>query len=322
MPIHQKILDIQKRVGPVGLNGVGPDTMGKFPFMKISDIIAAVKPLLNENSIIVQTTVTDESHEIHLAETKVAMDGSPRPDGRVANMRAVQHYMVEFAFIDTEDGTQFVVTVPGEAIDIQDKATRKAITSAWKIALMQTFIIHDGDEDPDATAPNADAAEVAEPKLNHGQQKIAAASPAKAKAKSAVKEQPKEEPVERTENVSDPATLVQPTGPNTESGTEWKPDPADVAAAQQITEEAKRTAPSNVEIPAAEEDSAGPVQDTPDELKKAKAEFRAAVAAAGGLTTEKIDQLARDGISMERAQWIKSARNVRRVIKLLKTGEV
>lgn len=58
----------------------------------------------------------------------------------------------EFDFIAAEDGSKHTVVTYGEAMDSADKATNKAMSAAYKYALMQAFAIPtEGDNDADAT---------------------------------------------------------------------------------------------------------------------------------------------------------------------------
>jgi hypothetical protein len=68
----------------------------------------------------------------------------------------------EFDFIAATDGSRHTVVTYGEAMDSGDKATNKAMSAAYKYALMQAFAIPtEGDNDADATthevAPLTDA---------------------------------------------------------------------------------------------------------------------------------------------------------------------
>jgi hypothetical protein len=70
---------------------------------------------------------------------------------------------VEFDFVSAKDGTKHTVKTYGEAMDSADKATNKAMSAAYKYAVMQVFCIPtEGDNDADATthevAPNAETA--------------------------------------------------------------------------------------------------------------------------------------------------------------------
>ena len=59
---------------------------------------------------------------------------------------------VEFDFVSAKDGSKHVVKTYGEAMDSADKATNKAMSAAYKYAVMQAFCIPtSGDNDADAT---------------------------------------------------------------------------------------------------------------------------------------------------------------------------
>jgi type IV secretory pathway VirJ component len=59
---------------------------------------------------------------------------------------------VEFDFVSAKDGSKHTVKTYGEAMDSADKATNKAMSAAYKYAVMQAFCIPtEGDNDADAT---------------------------------------------------------------------------------------------------------------------------------------------------------------------------
>jgi hypothetical protein len=74
---------------------------------------------------------------------------------------------VAFDLVSCEDGSSHTIEVYGEALDRGDKATAKALTSAYKTAMLQTFCVPVlGSEDADAStfklrqaAPHRTAAE-------------------------------------------------------------------------------------------------------------------------------------------------------------------
>jgi hypothetical protein len=72
---------------------------------------------------------------------------------------------VAFALTSVDDGTIHTIEVYGEALDASDKATAKAMSAAYKAAMIQTFCIPlAGSEDPDRTSPRIGIREhVAEP---------------------------------------------------------------------------------------------------------------------------------------------------------------
>ena len=65
------------------------------------------------------------------------------------------HYVTveaEFDFVSSEDGTKHTVKSYGEAMDSGDKATNKAMSAAYKYAMLMAFSIPtEGDNDPDQT---------------------------------------------------------------------------------------------------------------------------------------------------------------------------
>ena len=58
----------------------------------------------------------------------------------------------EFDFVAASDGSRHAIRLYGEAMDSGDKATNKAMSAAYKYAVMQAFCIPtEGDNDADAT---------------------------------------------------------------------------------------------------------------------------------------------------------------------------
>ena len=65
---------------------------------------------------------------------------------------------VAFSLTSVDDGSSHVVEAYGEAMDASDKATAKAMSAAYKSAMIQTFCIQlCGSEDPDRSSPRATA---------------------------------------------------------------------------------------------------------------------------------------------------------------------
>ena len=72
---------------------------------------------------------------------------------------------VGFTLTSVDDGTSHTIEVFGEAIDASDKATAKAMSAAFKSAMVQTFCIpFSGSEDAERSSPRATSrTHVAEP---------------------------------------------------------------------------------------------------------------------------------------------------------------
>lgn len=154
--IHEKIFNIQKDMPTLQKNGVGPQTQGSYKFLAVDDVLSAIRPLLVEHGVIVVPVLVDKGFHYNAAADK--------GDGRVPRESIQAWVEYEFRFVAHEDGSEIVTRVVGEGIDTQDKAIRKATTSAWKIALIQTFALITGEPDPDSQdGAHAAQSDVAKP---------------------------------------------------------------------------------------------------------------------------------------------------------------
>ena len=116
--IYARVNEIRKKVGRIAKNGVGPQTQGSYKFLAIDDILEAVKPLEDEAGII--------SYPLNHSVTFHYNTAADKNDGRVPreNVQGLVDFV--FRYVAAEDGSFIDVSVPGEGIDSQDKATRKA----------------------------------------------------------------------------------------------------------------------------------------------------------------------------------------------------
>ena len=107
---------------------------GTYKFRGIDDVYNAISPLLGEHGLcILPRMIRRECQERQTAK------GS-----------AIFYVIVEaeFDFVAAEDGSVHVVRTFGEAMDMSDKATNKAMSAAYKYAAMQAFAIPtEGDND-------------------------------------------------------------------------------------------------------------------------------------------------------------------------------
>lgn len=165
------------------LGAMSLDGSSSMPFMKIDDIVMAYRPLLIAHGI--QTIPRLASIHIerdHAQDEWTAGDpknGIPSrqvQNGKVKKLRVHVFVEVETVFVCLEDGSAIVVRTPGEAMDTQDKATRKAMTSAKKIAFIDTFQIISGDpEEDDDVNGRIEKRDADEDRPNRGEQKVARA---------------------------------------------------------------------------------------------------------------------------------------------------
>lgn len=135
-------------------SGISKDRINQqgasYKFRGIDDVYNAISPLLGEHGLcILPRMIRRECQERQTAK------GS-----------AIFYVTVEaeFDFVAAEDGSVHVVRTFGEAMDMSDKATNKAMSAAYKYAAMQAFAIPtEGDNDADASTPTVAPAAAPKP---------------------------------------------------------------------------------------------------------------------------------------------------------------
>ena len=177
--IVKAIHSIQSGLGNIAKSGTAPAQMGGYKFLSVDDVIGAVRPLMNENNVIMTVSLTDLRTEF--------THGHQDTTGRVGKTNTHVFVTYEFTFTSAIDGSSVSTTVVGEGLDGQDKGTRKATTSAQNIALIETFFIQTGEPDEHDGQNGADAVDSTPAKpISQAQQRAqAAAKPAASDEKSA-----------------------------------------------------------------------------------------------------------------------------------------
>lgn len=114
------------------LGGISKDrqTTGyaSFKFRGIDEIMSAVAPVLARNNLVILQRVVGEKVR---EERETAKGGA----------MFFTHIKMEFDFVSTTDGSMHTVSTFGEAQDSGDKSTNKAMSAAYKYALMQGLCI-------------------------------------------------------------------------------------------------------------------------------------------------------------------------------------
>lgn len=166
--IAQKMANILKRIGPVSKDNY--NEMQKFAFRGVDQFINALHPILASEGVTIAPRVTDLRTDMREV---VGSNGSITISKHVS-------VLVEYAFTATDGSKHVVGPLAGEGIDRGDKATNKALSSAFKYMCIQTFCVPtedmvDADSDsPVIAAPIPTPAKVEAPKEK-------AAKPSKAK---------------------------------------------------------------------------------------------------------------------------------------------
>jgi hypothetical protein len=137
MKVYQAINAVQLALCAEGISKSRKNSQQGYSFRGIDDIYNAVSPLLAAHNLCILPRVL--SRECIERQTK---------SGSALFYVTCE---VEFDFVCAEDGSKHTVKTYGEAMDSADKATNKAMSAAYKYAVMQAFAIPtDGDNDADA----------------------------------------------------------------------------------------------------------------------------------------------------------------------------
>jgi hypothetical protein len=113
------------------------NTSQNFNFRGIDAVVNAVSPALRKHGVIVTPTI----QSIEYGNVEVGQKRTP-----MGHVRVVVTYTFTAA-----DGSDISVTVPGEAMDAGDKATAKAMSVAFRTALLQALCLPTDETDPDAS---------------------------------------------------------------------------------------------------------------------------------------------------------------------------
>lgn len=138
--IYKTITEVMKRINAIA-KGRKNQQQG-FNFRGIDDVMNELHPVMAECGLFVVPTVLEENRTA----------GTTRSGGSMFYTRL----KIEFTFY-AQDGSNIKSIVIGEAMDSGDKASNKALSIAFKYAMLQVFCIPtEEDKDPDATSHTFD----------------------------------------------------------------------------------------------------------------------------------------------------------------------
>jgi hypothetical protein len=110
-----------------------------YAFRGIDDIYAALSPLFARHRLCLLPRVLEQERQSHRTEK-----------GDLLFTTCVR---VAFDIVSVADGSQHTISTFGEAADAGDKGMPKALSAAFKYAVIQAFCIPIGSEDADAYTP-------------------------------------------------------------------------------------------------------------------------------------------------------------------------
>lgn len=159
--IHGKMIEIMRAIGSIGKDG--KNTAQKFNFRGIDQIYDRLYPILCRVGVRVEPKMISQEVQI-------------RENAKGSTQKHVQVEM-EYSFV-AEDGSSVVsARVPGEGLDYGDKATNKALASAYKYAMCHQFCIPTGDVDGDSESPEIEVKTIESKKENTPKSEIPKEAP-------------------------------------------------------------------------------------------------------------------------------------------------
>ena len=138
MKVYKAIANVMLDLSKEGVSKDKKNVQQNYAFRGIDDMYNALAPLLAKHGLVILPQVI--GREVTEKQSK---------SGAILFYTVV---CVEFMLVCAEDGSSHKVITYGEAMDSGDKSTNKAMSSAYKYAVMQSFCIPtEGDNDADAT---------------------------------------------------------------------------------------------------------------------------------------------------------------------------
>ena len=136
MNVYKAINRVQAALAKSGITKDRRNQQQGYNFRGIDDVYNVLSPLLSEHGLCILPRMLSRQCE----ERQTAKGG-------------ILFYVTveaEFDFVCAEDGSKHTIKTYGEAMDSGDKATNKAMSSAYKYAAFQAFAIPtEGDNDAD-----------------------------------------------------------------------------------------------------------------------------------------------------------------------------
>jgi hypothetical protein len=124
--IFARMAAVMADIGAVGKDRQAPAAAGGYAFRGIDDMYNAVQPAMVKNGVFCTPQLVRET-----VEKVQTAQGKP----------SIHVVVVVDHVFHAPDGSNVTTTTIGEALDLSDKAANKAMSAAFKYALMQTFCI-------------------------------------------------------------------------------------------------------------------------------------------------------------------------------------
>ena len=140
LKVYNALANVQTALARIGIAKDGQNVSQRYMFRGIDAVYNTLAPILSDCGVLILPRVLSRTVE------------------RWANKNDTVMFSVglevEYDFVCVEDCSKHTIKVWGEAMDSSDKATNKAMSAAYKYAIIQAFCIPvDGEPDADTSTP-------------------------------------------------------------------------------------------------------------------------------------------------------------------------
>lgn len=137
--VYSAIVAIASELAPAGLAKNHFNSIDQYQYRSIDDLLDRLAPLLAKHRLCILPRVLErlESERDGLGE------------GLLLHVKL----KVAFDLVSADDGSSHRIESFGEALDHADKGTAKAMSAAYKSAMLQAFCVPVSGDDPDAQSP-------------------------------------------------------------------------------------------------------------------------------------------------------------------------
>lgn len=145
--VHKAIVNVMSEIGAI--SKIRKNAQQGYSFRGVDDVLNSLQPLLVKHNLVILPSVLNRN------ET----------EKQTRNGGTMLHVVVSMAFdlVSAIDGSEVRCVMAGEAMDSGDKATNKAMSTAYKYFAFQTFCIPT-DEVKDTEVDSPEIAATAKPK--------------------------------------------------------------------------------------------------------------------------------------------------------------
>lgn len=138
--VYRAINAITAAMAAEGIPKAHMNTADQYSYRSIDDVLGRLAPLLAKHRLCVLPRI-------------LKRHGADRFGDNQSVLTSV-HVLVAYDLVSSRDGSLHTIKASGEALDSSDKATAKAMSAAYKSAMLQTFCVPvTGGDDPDSKSP-------------------------------------------------------------------------------------------------------------------------------------------------------------------------